>query len=100
MRIRFRRPALAAAGLALPLALLPTLPASAADAPSATVAIDGLAETIKYNAAPDEFTVTVKNPGTTALEGKLFLAFGWAHDLPGVAGGKIELYDDASKTWK
>jgi LPXTG-motif cell wall-anchored protein len=85
--------------LALPLAILPTLPAQATSA-TPTVTIDGLADQIKYNAAPDEFTVTVKNPGTTTLDGRLFLGFSWAEDVTEVDGGKVELYDDASKTWK
>lgn len=83
----------------MPLVLLPANPAGA-DTPSATVAIDGLASTIKYNAAPDEFTVTAQNPGATAFDAKLFLSIGWADFVDDVAGAKIDLYDEASKSWK
>ncbi|WTX00994.1 hypothetical protein OG216_47080 (plasmid) [Streptomycetaceae bacterium NBC_01309] len=91
---------LAAFGLAVPLAILP-MQAAGADTARADVAIGGLAETIKYNAAPDEFTVTVKNPTGDPIDGRVLLSVNVeAGNDVGDEGAKFEYFDTAAQAWK
>ncbi|MDI2130400.1 hypothetical protein [Yinghuangia seranimata] len=98
MRIRLSHRAVAALALALPIAVTPALTSTAvAAAAKPFVTVDGLADVITYNAAPDEFTVTVSNPGTGPVSGRVLVSV--EVDTPGDMGAFFEYYDTAKGAW-